>query len=354
MTVEDLKLVFAHIPNRITSNLFYQEILKQLLEVFSSFIRQDAEVELSLNETLYDEDLDDIDDLYILDEEDPLLIEFKCHTNSFHVEFNVVVSGMVDMIDLSISKEKEHFVCDNLSLNILREETQVNKDHFVWEGNNLLDASMDMKIYDSSYQEIKKEEALRKVNERFALYFGIPLKISQTCREHFQMFQNFLNESRIQNVQNLNNQAGMYKFHSPFDYQYIDEFFSMAQFCADDEAQTFDKSPIQFDQQQWKKFLEFFTTNFGNVGEFILSDSFVDNALIYLMDKNIKHLDTKGIVLKKVNGEYYVYYFECFKDKLNKEEKKISKEEAIYLVKKDPNNSFISGINEFLGLERER
>lgn len=352
MTKEDLILVLDCILESIKSNLLYQSIIKQFMDSMDDQKIESAEV--GINESIYDDSLDDIDDLYVLEKDDPYLFEFKYQKDKEKIEFTIIQENDFCMIDITISYKEEYTIHDYINLNILSAESYFAKNHFVWDGDIILDASMETHYYDKGYKEIKKEQAENETNECFARYFGIPVKMAPACRNNFKMFKPFLNESRIQNVLNDNVKYSMYEFHTPFSFDGIDDFFATAYFCAEEDSVEVADVESIFDMNKWALFKKFFVEHFGVEGEFVLSDSFVDNALIYLSNKNVPMLETKGIVLKKLNDEYIVYYFEYLKGKMKKEVKKINRDEVSFILNKGSSNYFISGIKEFLGLGKER
>jgi len=92
----------------------------------------------------------------------------------------------------------------------------------------------------------------------------------------------------------------------------------------------------------------------GTDGEIVLENNLVTNINNYVYNSSVDFLCTRGIVLKKVNGAFFMIFVVLENNQITSFRRKLDKEEAQEYYFKNSSNAQNEGLKEFFEIEKNR
>lgn len=353
MTLEEIiKILIDALPENIRTDISFKKILKTFINV---------SVSKSENTYFYFEINDRIlkDHELLSSNENVYPIQSDC--TIFSVSTDISVNTFI-----SVSKNKETFAVEFSSISIKDdniEETveialEITKEKVTWiihkfdclENDYFDNYSIDIHEYDLEGKELRVINLEERIDDEFSKVFHIPLDKSREYRLNFNNHKDFLNETRINTVANLQDEMYGNKhklFTLPFDINYLTDF--LLDDLIDDEN---DDEEISEKLEKAEYIEETLIRFIGNIGEFTMTMNLCTNLKAFL-DNKIKNLNTSGLIIRKLNNEYtsfYLYFNGC---DIFVIPKPLSKEEALELYHSHEFNEYIYNLDEFFGITKK-
>lgn len=354
MTLEEIiKILIDALPEYIRTDISFKKILKTFINV---------SVSKSENTYFYFEINDRIlkDHELLSSNENVYPIQSDC--TIFSVSTDLKVNTFI-----SVSKNKETFVVDFSSISIKDdnvEETveialEFTKEKVTWiihkfdclENDYFDNYSIDIHEYGLDGKELQVDNLEKRIDTEFSKVFNIPLDKSREYRLSFNVYKDFLNETRINRIANLQDEMYGNKhklFTLPFDINYLTDF--LLEDLIDNDESDDEEISEKFEKVEYMQ--ETLISYIGGLGEFTMTMNLCTNIKASL-DNKIKNLNTSGLIIRKLNNEYTAFYLYFDGYDIFVIPKPLSKEEALELYYSHEFNEYIYNLDEFFGITKK-
>lgn len=241
------------------------------------------------------------------------------------------------------------------------------------------DYEVDIRYFDCLGNEVEETQEDKK-DEIFSKTFYVPISKASLYRNNFQLFKGFLNESRVKGQMNyldrevLNKDNGLV-FRSPcflvdledfIKEEYMNPFGQIEELeipFEEDEADSMDEDyfssmdeldDFSYDQNKFQLVRHQLVQQIGLDGEVVFSDNLFTNIISYISNSRVDVLCTKGIIVKKVDGYFTIYYVAIENGQMMVMSKAATEEEAQSLYYGSKDNERTKGLASFFQIERGR
>lgn len=349
-----LERIFSYHKN-LYSDPIFKSLVMQLLSLLKvikideliiylgSGYSEDEEIRKSKNVTVLDTKNEE--------ESFNVLIEIESEEYSYSFEiFNGIVSFSGHYYD-----EELLFHCDTYEYE--KAKSKLTKITELIDHNDYyFDYSIDVTSYDKLGNANKKVE---EENQIFSEKFGIPLKEAEFYRFNFKENRDYLNESKVKSEMEYEDNASSNEnsFTSPFN---ISDFAIVFNFDFESNEEHFyeaiEASYTIEDLEEAGRRLNFLKnlleSIIGSDGEIVIEGNLYLNIASYVYNSSVEFLTTRGRIIKKINGELFMYIIEITNNKVTSFVKPLSKEEATKLYFANEQNLTTDDLREFLEVER--
>ena len=315
---------------------------------------------------------------YIKDIENLSIIEIPQNSDLIFA----VDSHSTNNLHFSVKKTDTYHITLNTTLNFkdeVYEVTEINIDinpqESTWkitnlvalDENNFLEYNHEIHQFNKLGTEIKVKNIEDLKDKNFSEFFGIPLEFARTYRLNFKKYREKLcNAKVIKDMENIDNLYLKDKvlFANPF------EIINFTSFIIDDDTDEYEEESKDYDEdceeyydddyneeyEENEELIENIKSSLENIKEQIISftgteGEFIMSYNLYLnLASNFTsttHIKTKGILLRKLDGEYTEFLIYLYYGNITIITKPLTKEEARELYESDPNNKTIIGLKEY-------
>lgn len=230
----------------------------------------------------------------------------------------------------------------------------------------------DIKCFDQNGNLWTDIDTIFLENEVFSKEFDIPLEKAYEYRKAFKINREFLNQSRLnKGIRAMDNlffsEKDGYLFSRPF--QLIDledcinidlvntnneDLFSDENIDVKDDDTYADFTIDSINNDRLAKILSLVQSLIGLDGEVVLSDNLMANLASYADNEHMTKFFTTGMIIKKVDGLYTLYYVNINENDVAVIGNSVSLEFVQELYKRNVKNETVSGLDDFFGLARDR
>jgi len=248
-----------------------------------------------------------------------------------------------------------------------KDKTQVKVEAFSYDDKMFYDYHVEIK-YDSNYK-ISGFELEGEKDELFANKFFVPIEYARLMRLNFKRFRNQINDYRLKGLEETNNEVEQqlgYLFCSPFRLGDLEDFIrndflnSFLEENAEslyevdnseeelDDYSEEDFQDMNFDEEKINFMLNVLAFYIDINSKVIFSDKLINDIIEYLSNEMVSILNTNGIIIAKINGEFIIYHIVVNNNQFIVMSQFITVEELKNKYLKNPFNSDIKGLNEFI------
>ena len=196
---------------------------------------------------------------------------------------------------------------------------------------------------DNPDNEIEKDKL-------FSEEFLVPLEKAREYRTNFKKYQKEINQYRFENssreieenlVDNL--------FHSPFHLEELEPFVRAE--LLDEMRKIKGPSYEDFcgDTGALNDMINSLTNLMGESDEVIISDHFYNILVNYLLGIFDQRLYNKGIIIKKLNGHYTLYYIHLDNNQIFGIPKQLTEKDIKLILERNEQNLNVESLQEFFG-----
>ncbi len=375
---EIINEIFKNLPKHLRENT----VLQKLKLEFIKLTKNNTNVDLELNETIYKKinGIEKHEEITPIDKDTKLIFSFEtidgdevCFSLSNYdgYQVNFIVSKKINgiyhdiVIEVTISKNKTS--CKVTTF------TTDEKDFY-------LSYNCDFYEFDKNMRPIKIPNIAKTKDRDFSDFFGVPIEEARTLRLNFKKNCEYLNNKKIQT--SLDTMDDLYfgnqiLFAVPFkitdleNYLFDGTFDELGEseeveedldFLEEDLDETYIDEEEDYEEEidEDEERVKALTTTLkeklinylGEDGEFIMSYNLYTNISELLF--HVNSLSTKGYIIKKLNKTYTLYYINITNGNLIIFPKKLPHEELIKLYESNPENAFVYGLSDFVEIGTKR
>lgn len=352
MFKEMFKKIIELLPENIRDNVIFEQVIEALQNELPDEVNFNI-VNISVASDIYDaliEDYPDLKEIKTSNNEEQLLnltlllnqglitLKIKDHRFAQNINLKTVdYNGEEKDIELIIIEDR-----------IILDTTEIKE-----KNDRIIKYIYNTSAYDESGTKIEiDEEKAKDIN--FSEKFLVPLEDAKYYRTHFNDYIDFLNENRIKEQRRredliINDNL----FTSPFVLKDLELFIRTS---VEEEISTVYEEEKQSIKLTGKldQIIHGIENAIGESEEIIMSD-FLYQALESYFFEVSDILYNKGIIIKRLNGEYILYYIHLENDKIIIGNSQTLKEEEIRkIMDSNPFNYEVRGLREFFGLGLNR
>jgi len=366
---EILNILFKHLDKNLQKN-------QSLIKVKDTFLHVIEEVEtpyyITINESLYDliEEFHDHITIVPIPYSETVIFEISSH-GVHDIDFVLRKINDYYYVNFATSIQNINGFFDSINIDIV-----INNETTTWK---IEEVSTDSNGYYESYNgeihsfnknsEELKLDNIEEINDKnFSEFFGVPLELSREYRLNFEKYKKEINNYYIQ--KQINRVDELYKdntlFVPPFfinelsDYL-IKDYEEELKSEQEDEDHSLDE---EYEEEaeilsfnKVKKRAEYIQNELikrtGSRELFTMTYNFYLNLSTFLFLNNEK-LNTKGIILRKLEDKYTIYYIYLENKGIMLMPKSLTDEEVESLYNSSKQNKTIIGINEFFNKAKKR
>lgn len=291
--------------------------------------------------------------------------ESKMGTNSFRIfvdgidhSYTLEINGSKIVLDGYFCDDNlcfnyESFVYDRDEHNLIKITKKINSNDYYLD--------YDVLVYNTDELGNVISLDFLASNQKFSQLFGIPIEKVQMYRANFQENIEFLNESKIRKEMEFedNNLNSERLFTAPFNIRDFELFLGLT--FTKDEASFYNAIENGYsleDLAEAKRRVDYLkrmlAAHVGTDGEIVLENNLVTNINNYVYNSSVDFLCTRGIVLKKVNGAFFMVFVVLENNQITSFRRKLDKEEAQEYYFKNSSNAQNEGLKEFFEIEKNR
>ena len=352
------KVIFAEILKLIECE-FNNKLFGETTEALMQEIPEDTSIEsvrLAVAPFIYQSLIEihpSLKDKIIVNENETSLLNLTFFNKDGLVIFRLkdtMLEYLMELILTNMAGESKR-----INLHIKDEESKLEIINQQDDNGLITNYDHEIVYYDALGTKIDKDTELEK-DYHFSLEFCLPLKDARKYRLNFQENAEFLNRNRYINInrsyeENLKDNL----FHSPFN---IDDLEIHLLSELDKEVAEIYQSPYHKMPHQKTGKLDSLLSSLKNLlgasEEIIISDNLYQTLSYYLFDLTSGYLYNKGIIIKKLNGEYTLYYLHLDNDQIIGVPEILTKEDVDLIFASEPANYNVIGLQEFFGLTHNR
>lgn len=295
-------------------------------------------------------------------------------------EFVVEVSN-IPMISFNMLKSLGEDYQEEIDIEIIIRDCSTTRKDVKYHTNRsgyYFDYEADMSCYNKDGDEVELENKEHFLDDDFAGIFGISIEDARECRLNFDQYADSLNEIKVQiYLDGVDEMEGSI-FLPPFSMS--DLGVLLTGMCEDPEEEGSDKDDgetyeEEADEEAYDedengeeseeiddyidegalenvgRVKEELVNFMGEEGQFIMSRSIFYNINDYVKGR-VLLLAIKGMFVRKLNGEYTVFYVSITNDSVICIPKKVSPKEAKKLYDANRENQYIEGLDDFFGISK--
>ena len=219
--------------------------------------------------------------------------------------------------------------------------------------NKIVAYDYNARLFDNDDNELEIDSE-REKDIHFAETFYVPITEARKYRLHFQEHIDYLNKNmQINQKRDLDLNTNDNLFTPPFRLTDIerrmrDETESMLADIFEREKEEYE---LTGDLDYIVKEIEMII---GESDEIVMSSYLYQALEQHLLATTNNTLYNKGMIIKRLNGEYTLYYLHIENDKAIGTGKPITEEEIRQILNSNPNNYEVEGLLEFFNLGYSR
>lgn len=344
-----LERIFSYMPEELQKNLLTETIFQNIIEI----IPPHSYIDLSLAPEIL---------LKVMNEYPEYQNKIKsCGGENSIFYFNAITSTNVvalkiryissNELELNVrtlahdGKKKEInilFIGDIIRAYYLEEE---EKQHIIKSYKH------ELYYYDRKTMQSLSRNTEQEKREIFAKYFCIGIKEAEYYYEHFRENYQKLSENKYKSEMDYFNQITTDNlFHSPVKIEDLEEFVYSE--IEKEGALMSDEEYIPYKYTKTgalDNLISEIKAIIGQSDKIIISDHLFQELSFYLLGISPNILYTKGIIINKYEGQFSAYYVHFEEKKIVAFQLPISKEDIKALLKNNPENEKIEGLDDFLG-----
>lgn len=217
------------------------------------------------------------------------------------------------------------------------------------ELNWISDYSYDIKIYDKDGNPIIIDLEEDKDID-FSREFHVPLADARQYRLHFKDYIEFLNESRLKDInQTIYSNVHNSIFLSPFKLDDLELFIKEE--MDREMAEFVDKEPHEHKKSgKLNRMIQSLKEVIGRSEEIVLSENLYEVFSLYLLGIQDHILYNDGLIIKKLNGNYTLYYIHIENDKIIGMHERLTDSDIDKILEANQTSQNLENLNEFFGI----
>ncbi len=270
-----------------------------------------------------------------------------------------------NIVEFGVKKEVDGYSVQLNKMNGSRRTKTILVKH---KGNSLIETvdsgvingycnKFDMEIYcyNLDYTDTIDIDIEAFKDELFSKQFGVPLNMVRNIRNNFDKF--FVQVSEMEAAIYMMNkdvelsEKDLFYFREPFYLIDMKEYMKLeyAKYRVEDGKKIYDVERINelacIDRIDW--ILDYLLQYIGGDSEVVISNNLFKNLVLVLSGYMANAINTKGVIIKKCDVGFVLYWVHIVKDKVLIDEKEISEAEAKEIFEKNPLNAEVAGLSNF-------
>lgn len=361
------------LPSRVKEDIVFKTVVDKLYEMVGSL----NNIIIYVRADLIDKDADIISCPQVqgVDIDNPVLFSLLSKNCEFSIEGNGIF-----LVTFTTTETEEELKRDKIN------EITINADDTLWKlvsilsgkDNYYYEYNADLFIFnkngelledDDPFERERREEFL---DDDFAGTFGIPIEEARECRLDFDGHRDYVNEMKAITYMSGYDEVEGNKFLSPFCMDELAGIFGVDEFQNEESADDYEDSADseddydESDDSEEEDYTEIDDEAFiqlssvimelkrflGSDGLFTMSLNMFYNVGEYIMG-TICTLDTKGLFIRRLNGEFTAFYVNLTSGHVLVIPKKLSSEEALKFYNADDYNKTVLDLDDFFGVAKQ-
>lgn len=347
-----LERIFQYID--LNTDPLFILLKKQLYELLNTLVMDRFRIVLG-QRFLDVEDLKDIDNVVIAPEDEASYnISIYIDSDNYSYIFEVIgseVSFNGHYYDEDLLFNCESYEYKDGALTKIIEKIDRNDYYY--------DYSVQIVSLDDKGNIIRNKED--EENQIFCEKFGVPIEEAKRYRRHFKEYVTLLNIRKVKREMDGedNLEENKYLFSVPL---MMDEFASLFDYDFDINQEHlleaigggYTLEDLDLALKRINALKQIIASQIGMDGQIVLENNLCVNMASYVYNSSCAFLLTKGIMIKKVNGEFTLYLVQISSSSLEIIDVVSSREQIRAMFYKNEGNEENIELKEFLEIERNR
>ncbi len=350
-----LKKVLEEILHLLPTNISENEVFENIADVLLSELPVNTEIgasRLAISPSLYSTLVKNNPELstYVIENEHKEnLANFTIFLNQGLITLRIRDYG--DLIAIKLNATSFDGIIKNIDVAIFDDTTLLETTFERHKEDKIIEYDYNKRIFEDGNEVELDTEQEKDIN--FSQKFYVPVKEARNYRLNFKKYTDFLNVNRdreqkreldLHSIDNL--------FTSPFILKDLDAYIRKN--LEKELEETFEREESIVAPKKLDNVIKEIEMIIGNSDEIVMSNYLYLALECYLLEIPNSDLYNKGVIIKKLNGEYTLYYLHIENDKAIGTGKPITEEEIRQILNSNPNNYEIEGLLEFFNLGYSR
>lgn len=343
-----LQEIFEDIISLMPSNLKNNKLFTEITKSFSNEIPNDNHFNqfyLKVPENDFFELISTYPELHgnlEIGEDEGRLLHLTLYINQGLV--TISIKNINEIGRLKIAWREINGKQKEIELIVSNKHTFLRKLSKTEELNWITDYSYDINVYDKDGKPISIDLEDDKDIE-FSKEFCIPEEEARKYRLHFKEYIDFLNESRLKGINkevysNINDSM----FCPPFKLE------DMEVFLKEELDKMAGEEPEEYKSSgKLNNIIKSLKEIIGPSEEIILSEDLYDAFSNYLLGILDKILANDGLIIKKIRGQYILYYIHIENDKIMGIHEILNDNSIEKIIEANQTNQHLESLNDFFG-----
>lgn len=218
------------------------------------------------------------------------------------------------------------------------------------ENSIITDYEHELHYYDNFGNCLDNPDNEIEKDKLFSEEFLVPLEKAREYRMNFKKYQKEINQYRFENsnreieenlVDNL--------FHSPFYLEELEPFVRTELLNEIRQIEGTSYEDFCGDTGALKDIISSLKNLMGESDEVVISDHFCNILESYLLGLYDQRLYNKGLIIKKLNGDYTLYYIHLDNNQIFGIPKQLTERDIKLILESNEQNLNVEGLQEFFG-----
>ena len=256
-----------------------------------------------------------------------------------------------DLIAIKLNATSFDGMMKNIDIAIFDDTTLLETTFERRKEDKIVEYDYNKKIFEDGNEIELDTEQEKDIN--FSQRFYVPLQDARKYRLNFKKYADFLNVNRDQeqkrelDINTLDN-----LFTSPFALKDLEDYIKKN--IEKDLEEIYDINETIITVGKLDNIIKEIEMIIGKSDEIIMSNYLYLALEAYSLEIPNSDLYNKGVIIKKLNDKYTLYYLHIENDKAIGTGKEINEEEIKAILKSNPNNYEVEGLLTFFNLGYQR